>query len=213
MSAGYPRPNPARRNRRAFAWEKWGIFVAAMAVVGIGIWVLVLKAIPILREKEEEKRPPPVSAHESREFNFRLILPKSPWTQDDQIRIHLKANILAMRRTNPTGGFALAARDYKTRNPRDSEGIEEAVSRLNGYFKNLEWEPANEGTLAGRKALRIVFQGSAGGSTMEGECYILTYKGIAYWFTTWAPLREGPQLGEEFSNIRDGFSLLKERES
>jgi hypothetical protein len=184
-----------------------------MSVVGIGIWVLVVKAIPILREKKQEKRPPPVSAHESREFNFRLILPKSPWTQDDQIRIHLKANILAMRRTNPTAGFALAARDYKTRSPRDSEVIEEAVSRLNGYFKNPEWEPANEGTLAGRKALRIVFQGSAGGSTMEGECCILIYKGIAYWFTTWALLGEGPQLGEEFNKIRDGFSLLKERES
>src|SRR5260370_24570734 len=129
-----------------------------MSVVGIGIWVLVVKAIPILHEKAEEKRPPPVSSHESREFNFRLILPKSPWTQDDQIRIHLKANILAMRRTNPTAGFALAARDYKTRSPRDSEVIEEAVSRLNGYFKNPEWEPANEGTLACRQALPIACQ-------------------------------------------------------
>jgi hypothetical protein len=201
-----------QRNPSAVSWEKWGIFLVAMALVGIGIWVLVVKAIPILREKEKEKPPPPVSAHESRDFNYRLIIPKSPWDQDNQVRIALKANLLAMRRTNPTGWFALAARDYKTRNPRDTEAFDEAVSRLDGYFKNLEWEPATEGTLAGRKAQQLIFQGSADGSTMEGECYILIYRGIAYWFITWAPLADARQLKEEFRQIRQGFSLLKERE-
>jgi hypothetical protein len=202
----------AQRKRNSIPLEKWGIFLAAMALVGMGVWVLVVKAIPILREKEKEKAPLPVSAHESRDFNYRLILPKSPWDQDTQVRIGLKANLLAMRRTNPTGWFALAARDYKTRNPRDTEAFDEAVSRLDGYFKNLEWEPATDGTLAGRKAGRLIFQGSADGSTMEGECYILIYRGIAYWFITWAPLTDAPQLKEEFRQIREGFSLLKERE-
>jgi hypothetical protein len=183
-----------------------------MTVVGIGVWVLVLKAIPILREAKEEKPPPPVPAHESRDFNYRLILPQGPWIQDSQVRLQLKANLLAMRRTNPAAWFALAARNYKTRMPRDPEVIEEAVSRLNGYFKSLEWESGSDGTLAGRRALRVVFHGQAGDSTMEGECYILTCNGMAYWFTTWAPLRTNSQLTEEFRKIREGFSLLKERE-
>jgi hypothetical protein len=90
--------------------------------------------------------------------------------------------------------------------------IEEAVRRLNGYFKNLEWESGSDGTLAGRRALRVVFHGQAADSTMEGECYILTGNGMAYWFTTWAPLRNNSQLTEEFRKIREGLSLLKERE-
>ena len=201
-----------QRKPSAVSWEKWGLFLAAMALVGMGIWVLVVKAIPILREKEKEKPPPLPFAHESPEFNYRLVVPKSPWDQDSQVRIALKANLLTMRRTNPTGWFALAARDYKTRNPRDTEAFDEAVSRLDGYLKNLEWEPATEGMLAGRKAQQLIFRGSADGSTMEGECYILIYRGIAYWFITWAPLADARQLKEDFRQIREGFSLLKERE-
>src|SRR5258708_7318141 len=124
-----------------------------MTVVGIGVWVLVLKAIPILREAKEEKPPPPGPPHESRDFNYRLILPQGPWIQDSQVRLQLKANLLAMRRTNPAAWFALAAQHYKNRIPPDSEVIEEAVSRLNGYFKSLEWESGSDGTLAGRRAL------------------------------------------------------------
>jgi hypothetical protein len=217
MSAGNPDlpgtglPIP-RRKKNAFPWKKCITFVAAMTVVGVGVWQLVLKAIPILSEKGEEKSAPPVSAHESQEFNYRLVIPKSPWTQDNEVRLQLKANVLVMRRTEPTAWFALAARDYKTRVPRDSEVLEEAVSRLSGYFKNLEWEQAAGDTLAGRKALRLIFQGNVGDSTMNGECLILIYQGIAYWFTTWAPFGEIPQVANEFRQIREGFSLVNERE-
>jgi hypothetical protein len=122
------------------------------------------------------------------------------------------ATLLTMRRTDPNGWLALAARDYKTRTPRDAEVIDETVGQLGEFFKNFEWSLKEDGELAGRRAQRLSFQGSVNHVLMRGECAVLTAEGFAYWFVTWGPAEFEKPSQREFAALPQGFRLEKDRE-
>jgi hypothetical protein len=147
-------------------------------------------------------------------FNCTYILPPEPWDHDHNAKRDMLANILAQSRSEPNVWMALAAHDYKTRNPRDAEVVDEAVAKLRNYFGDtLEYDPPMPEKLADKPCQRLVFQGRDLNSVpMMGECFILTYGGIAYWFFTWAPAANLDEARDEFASLRERFYLGRDRE-
>src|SRR5207245_9953055 len=133
---------PGRRPFRATAKRRtWGTILlvgsAVMLVAALSAY-FGIKGFPVLEPPGGQKAPSAVPPHESREFNYRFVFPGGSWKQDNEARVHVKANLLAMRRTNPDAWFALAARDFKTRTPDKNEVIKEEEKRLAGYFQQFE---------------------------------------------------------------------------
>jgi hypothetical protein len=186
-------------------------------IAGSGLMLLAalatyfaIKGFPVLEPPGGHEAPTASPSHESQEFNYRFVFPDSAWKQDNQTRVHVKANLLAMRRTNPDAWFALAARDFKSHTPDKTEVTEEAVKRLGGYFQQLEWDPAPDSSLSDQTAWVMNFQGKVDNTLMKGECHILTNKTMAYWFTTWCAVKDGAALASVWPKIREGFNLLSE---
>jgi hypothetical protein len=206
------------QGNRRYRWLRRGVMLVIFAgIVGGGIagWPWIRNTlIPLARTvvNNDEK----VSTGSVKRFekhNFSFAFPDKDWKDDKGTGMAVQANI-AMRRTDPNAWMALAFRDHKTRNPRDAEVVDEAVGSLNAYFQNFEWDQKTDTKLAGQRAQRLVFQGEWNSIMMSGECYLLTYKGITYALSTWAPavqVKEGT-VEAEFEDLRGRFSLLKERE-
>ncbi len=203
MSTGF-------RRKSRFPWSTILVGGVVIIVVAAPVVYFIVYGFPAL-EKPGGKEPPRATPlHESKEFNYRFTFPDSAWKQDNPTRMNVKANLLAMRRNNPTAWFALAGHAYKTSTPEKTQLIDEAVKRFEGYFQELEWDPAPDGFLAQQSAWVIVFQGKADNTLVKGECYILSHKNIVYWFTTWCPAKDAPTMASEWPKIRDAFSLLAE---
>jgi hypothetical protein len=154
---------------------------------------------------------------QSRAMNYRFQAPRGPWTQDKAVERELGASF-AMRRTDPNSWFAVVVRDYKERMPRDDELLREAVGRLNRFFKRgAEWVQRDEDAFAGLPAQRLVFSAESGSNVpVCGECLMTAHAGLAYWFFGWTPAAtdEAVLAGvqQEWRQVREGFTLLKERE-
>jgi hypothetical protein len=179
---------------------------------GLAVY-FAIKGFPVLEPPGGHPTQTVAPSHESREFNYRFVFPDSVWKQDNLARVHVKANLLAMRRADPNAWFALAARDFKKRTPSKTEVIDEAVKRLDGYFQQFEWDPAPDSSLAGLPARVVNFQGKADDTLMKGECYILTCGTMTYWFTSWCPAKDAKALASEWPTIREGFNLLQTKEA
>jgi len=191
----------------------WGTILVAVTVIiliAAPVVYFSLYGFPSLEKPGGREPPQTVPVHESKEFNYRFAFAYSAWKQDNPTRMNAKANLLAMKRTNPNAWFGLAGQVYKTVVPNKDQAIGEAVKRLEGYFRELEWDPAPDSFLSQRPAWVIVFQGKVDSTLMKGECYILSHKNIVYWFTTWCPVKEAPVMASEWPKIRDGFSLMAE---
>jgi hypothetical protein len=183
-----------------------------LLIAGLAVY-FAIEGFPVLEPPGGHPTHTALPSHESRQFNYRFVFPDAAWKQDNQARVHVKANLLAMRRTDPDAWFALAARDFKTRTPSKTEVIDEAVKRLEGHLRQFEWDPAPDGSLAGLPAWVVKFQGKVDNAIMKGECYILSRHTITYWFTSWCPAKDANAMASEWPKIREGFSLLQTKEA
>jgi hypothetical protein len=145
-------------------------------------------------------------------LNCKFTPPGNPWKRDEAARPLGVATLLTMQRTNPNGWLALAAQDYKTRAPRDAEVVEENIQRLGLYFQNLETNYQENDELGGLRAQHLTFQGRVNQVLMFGDCYLLSANGIVYCLAIWGPAESTKASREEFTELRKGFALLKERE-
>src|SRR5438445_3326802 len=178
LSLPGPRRRMPQRSRRG-AWLAALIVLVLCSAVGLAIWLYRSKWSIAVSYFGSGDPADTSKTHESTQFNYRFTLPAELWRTDDETRIAVKANLLAMRRSDPDGWLALAAQDYKRRTPGDSEVIEEAVRRLRNHFKqSLEYESAGNDELADRPAQRIVFQGAADNARIRRECYMLEDGGM-----------------------------------
>lgn len=163
----------------------------------------------------DDEKGPRGGTYVSRDFNYRFALPGPPWRSDAALKVAVKANSVALVRTDPDVWFALAAKDYKQTNPDAGQLTDEILRRLGGYFKNFEWESKGQVSLAGRPARRIVFQGAVSNVPVTGECCLLANQGIGYWLTAWttadAARRAPEQVAAEFDRLRQGFALGDDR--
>jgi hypothetical protein len=199
-------PSPRRRT--------WGVAIAAAAVVvlaglAVGAWRYRQSLGGGTGAANEE---PSGLAHESIPLNYRFQFPSRRWQLDTRTKIDLKVAV-GMRRSEPNAWLAVLTNDYKTRTPQDAEMIDEGVRRLKAHFKDrFEWEQKADVQLAGKRAQRIAFLAEANHIDLVGECYLLAYNGIGYWFVTWAPEADRDAAFDEWDGLRKGFSLLTERE-
>jgi hypothetical protein len=175
-----------------------------LAVWG-GLWLIHFK-----RMENAEEDP----VHAASLFNCRFILPDKPWKRDRDIELHLHVN-LGMRSSQSNNCMGLYFKDYKTRVPSDAEMVDEALDKLRSYFQGLAWElkpKAENVQFGGHPALALEFQGDDPESVqMNGECHMLAYRGYAYWFFTWVPLRDKELLSPEWADLRRQFTLLDGR--
>jgi hypothetical protein len=131
------------------------------------------------------------------------------------VQVRFNVN-LVMRRSAPANTLGLYFKDYKKRLPGEAEMVDEALGKLRGYFKRVQWEvqPKSDATpLGGRPALRMEFEGDDPDEVpVSGECRMLAYRGVGYWFFTWCPSAEKEQASRDWEALRQGFRLLGGRE-
>jgi hypothetical protein len=147
--------------------------------------------------------------------NFQLRIPGDPWKRDRGVQVRFNVN-LVLSRTAPSNTLGLFFKDYRVRQPSEAEMVDEALGKLRGYFKRLQWEAqpkSNATPLGGRPALRMEFEGDDPEEVpASGECRMMAYRGIGYWFFTWGPAAAKEQVSREWGGLRQGFRLLGGRE-
>jgi hypothetical protein len=193
--------------------------VIGLAALGGVIYLYQTGYLSALGEawKSGDKSASAIRPYDFPRHNFRLQPANRSWKEEEGIKrtqIDIRAT-LALRHEDPNSWMAVIAQDYKDRTPLDAELVDDGVRRLREFFKGFEYELKDRQKdlrLAGQHALRMDIQGEVNSTLMAGECWTFGYKGFAYWFVTWAPIDNAPQLGDEWESLRQGLSLLKERE-
>lgn len=205
---------------RPRSWIGWGVVaLALLLLIGLPVasWYAGLLDGLIADQGDFTRGGEYTSPH----FNYRFKLPARDWKQDPATgeltpKVKLKAPV-TLRRTDPNSWLALSLVKNDKRTPQEAELIDEGVSRLRAYFKDLEFEQTTERlgkpiVLGGRPAVRVVFRAEAGDVMMVGECLMVAHQGIAYWLTTWAPEMFADQVFDEWERLREGFAILKDRD-
>jgi hypothetical protein len=152
--------------------------------------------------------------YHGKKYNFNLVVPQGPWKEDDSVRKSLDARV-ALVRTDPLVWLAVLVKDYRTSKPRDAELNQEAIKRLRQHFKDSVelGEDTQEVEVAGKPALRREFQGTRDSVVLRGDCYMLTYRGFAYWVLIWAPdAADARAAWGELTEAGRGLVLLDERQ-
>ena len=157
--------------------------------------------------------------------NFLYRVPDRSWQEAPEIVQAFKPVQIALSKTSGQPNFlALYYRDYDRRNPKEAELFSEGLAKLRIYFDQLEYElkprsPAD--TLAGQPAQVIQFRGITRQPDTVlcfGECWMMSYRGFAYWFITWTPSlgeedrEKSDKAAAEWPALRQRFSTLDARE-
>lgn len=212
VTPSLPWQSGKRDKRRRMGWIVGvvaGAICVALAVWG-GLWLQ-----HFLNENTSEKE-----LALGKDFNARFVPPGKPWLREKAIQQRLHVHI-AMKSPAHQNCLAILFKDYKDRMPSDAEMLDEALAKLSSCFQGLEKEvsPPDEQTrLADHPAQVCTFQGEdAEHVTMNGECYMMAFRGYGYWFFTWAPLGElesdRDAIHSEWTQLRQRFHLLDGRKS
>jgi hypothetical protein len=198
----------ARPRRRYGKWIVYGVLLLFCAGAMVGGTVFIYHYF----------RPEAEQTTQARHGNFRFERPGKEWKIDRGLESRMALQI-ALTRLEPRCHMALFYRDYQKRSPSEVELLEEALKKLRGGFRHLDYEDPflvkdREGaTLGGQPALAVEFQGLAEDNVlMRGQCTALTRRGYAYWFFTWGPADDRAALAETWAELRERFHLLNGRE-
>jgi hypothetical protein len=195
---------PRRRRGRRWPWKA----IVVVLLLSLGAGAVVWAGIYFWGWGADEEQI-------IEEANCRFRAPGRPWHQDKTAQGSLGVN-LALRRGSTGNGLALYFHDYATHAPRDAELVDDAVLRLSGYFKRLEYElkPRNDATrLGGRSARELEFVGLDGDSVqVSGVCLLTAHRGVAYLFFTWGPIDDRESLLPDWEELRGRFAILNGRE-
>ena len=149
------------------------------------------------------------------EWNFAYKMPGDPWVMDADMKNEISVNAFAMKRGGPDAWAALSVSDYKDRSPLLHELREKMLDQLNRVFQNLPPDLTLEPVKwAGKDAYHCRFRGErrVGETTCIGDCYVLSYKGLGYWFYAWSAEADFDKVGTELAELKDKFRTLNERE-
>ena len=198
----------------------WCVVLAVVGGLGAGGYYVVTRYLSFPTgpgdKPIEPGKPGGPLVFESEPLNYRFPAPPEPWLQDNVTRPAGKAASVVMQRSKPTAWLALVAQDHsKGRQPRDAEVVDEAIRKLQVFFKDtMDYEQKPDAQLAGHRAQRLAFRGVDGKNVLvNGECYLLVHKGVVYWFLTWAPATDIEQAQKEFDDLRQRFTLQDKRDS
>lgn len=217
-------PEATLRRRRGGLVGRLARFLTLMCVLGLVLGGLTAGGYYLLNRIDlfprtsgtpDATRPDGSLVYESDSLNYRLAAPPAPWLPDNVTRPAGKITTVALQRSNPRAWMALVAQDHSKdrRPPRDAEIVDGMVRRLQTFFKDtLDYEQLADGQLAGQRAQRLSFRAlDAKNTSVRGECYLLEYRDVVYWFLTWAPAEDAAQLQQEFAELRKRFTLLDRR--
>ena len=183
------------------------VAVALLAGVGLTIYFKVIRT---------PRTPGPETASRLRELNLTFEPPESPWVRDEDTRAKIPGSVLLVyKRPDPEAYMAFGAKDYKTRSPRPSEMKEAIEGPLNALFENVRRNPIAGVTWLGQPAtlaFEFLATSKADGANVVGECYAVSYKGIAYWSICWAGDNDVKGQLAAFDNTRGHFKLLDLRD-
>jgi hypothetical protein len=161
-----------------------------------------------------KNQPTTKDADDERTGNFAFTPPEQPWEEDRKTDVIWPVRRLYRRGDEGhVNNMAIYIRDYKDRTPGDGELVSGGLSKLRAYFRDLEYElkPRNDrDRLADRPALRLEFQGVTAAPEnvfSYGECYMMSYRGFAYWFITWGPESNKEVVQEEWPKLREHFRV------
>jgi hypothetical protein len=187
-------------------------WVVPIAAVGLFAAVLAAGAYLVGTRLQEPGGPadPDVQRVADLNYSFRRLGP--PWERASALQSSLPCDV-AYRRAGPPVWVAVAARDFKTRNPSDRLLLEEALTRLRRQFKNVEYQPAegDAAKLGGLPTRRVVFQADQLDQPVAGEVLCAAHQGIGYWLFVWTETRAVEQAKPEFAGLRESFALLGDR--
>jgi len=206
-------------DRKRTAPAAWKQFLKIGLIAG-GLTALVVVPVAALviskRGAVEDRAKPGTKETAVADKNFAFRMPEAPWKKDVELQSELGVNVVAMTRTEaPNAGMALHVCDYDTRQPLTTELREELHRILNRLFlyipAELPLEAAKWGRHAAKKAL---FRGEhkSTGVVNLGEVYILSHKGLAYWFFTWTAEADAAAAAEELGRLRERFRTLDLRD-
>lgn len=149
--------------------------------------------------------------------NFAYKMPGPPWEKDPATQNALGVTAFALHRAEaPEAWVALSVSDYEKRSPPPAEMREKMHDHLNRLFldvaPDLALEPAK---WAGQDARKCQFRGrhKTTDTICVGECYLLSYRGVGYWWYAWAAERDVAAVADELTAMRGRFRLLDQRKN
>jgi len=160
-----------------------GILVTVLWVAGFCVVLGGIVAMLAMRGRSKIDNPTDAA---DQTFNIKVEPFPQPWESDAAAQKPVDGNVLGRKRTNPDAWIAVAARDWKDREPRTSELEEMMRTRLKDAFGSLEVEPIEGETWAGHPAIAVRFTGNSEEGQMRGEAYVISHKGIGYAYFAWA---------------------------
>ncbi|MSR52445.1 MAG: hypothetical protein EXS09_04045 [Gemmataceae bacterium] len=160
-----------------------GIVVTVLWVVGFCVVLGLVMAVVLNRGGTKFDNPTDAA---DQTFNIKVQPFPQPWESDAAAQKPVDGNVLGRKRSNPEAWIAIAARDFKDREPRTSELEEMMRTRLKDAFGSLEIEPIEGENWAGHSATAVRFTGNLEEAQMRGEAYVISHKGIGYIYFTWA---------------------------
>lgn len=145
-------------------------------------------------------------------FNLKLDPFPPEYAEDVAAREGIQANIFARKRAGPDGWTAMAAKDFKDRNPRPAELDDLVRGRLKAALGTPDVVPAaGENTWAGKPARAVAFSGDWDGNPVKGQAFAIAHQGFAYAFFAWAAERDWDGLRGELTGLREKFHFLSTR--
>jgi hypothetical protein len=110
-------------------------------------------------------------------------LDKEYWTDDRELKNQFRA-LVACRHLEEQADswFAIAAQDFGTQSPRQTEMLNGAVDRLKKHFADtLQFTNKTESAkILGENAQMFPFRGRDK-ANFEGECFLVSKQGVGYW--------------------------------
>ncbi len=190
-----------------------GIWMTILWVAGFCIVLGGVVAIVVMRGR------PPVESNSDvtdAKFNIKVEQFPQPWDSNSDAMKPPSANILGRKRSDPDAWIAVAARDWKDRQPRNGELDELMRTHLKGNessFANIDFEPVEGQTWAGLPALSVRFSGTLDDAQIRGQAFAISYKGIGYAFYAWSAEGSWASVGEETISLREKIKPANYRDN
>lgn len=192
-------------------WLKTAILTAlvlgALALAGYAVWYNL--HLPV--------RHSPSGAVHYRDFNLAFTPPREPWVPAEELRARLGAPAFAVyQHTDQITTAVLAARNYENREPRADELQETLVRLLRAIVEpgTLTQMPPEDQQWMGLRlgGFRFRAQSRDDHSSISGQAYFASYKGVGYWFIGWTSESWYEERKADLAQLRACCQLLQLRE-
>ncbi|MFM7098521.1 MAG: BRcat domain-containing protein [Gemmataceae bacterium] len=140
--------------------------------------------------------------------DFFILKPLDNYSKDQKLAQSLQTKFAYSGREKDIWLFYY--KDFKTRNPTDSEIHQEMISRLKTYMpKNLEWEEKAENLVIEKISFKkFSFEGTREDSTVwVGDCHTSQVNGVLFLIICIAPIDKKELVLENWDKFNQGLTI------